>query len=270
MRLVRRTWRPFWREAGAVLVIWIVIAGDVLAQPVASERVVAHIGVGWRPASRTFAGSTPFRLFLEEGTLQTDYRIQGGGILGGGISFRLWRNLALGVDVSSYRAIHPAAIDAQVPHPLFFDYPRRISGVVGGLERRERAGHLRGIWVTQLTDWLSISFSGGPSVIDATQEFVTALEYVENEFPYTDLHFAGHSIDAQSGKTAAINGGIGVDLLNLHRLGFLRRYEIMEHIGFGVMARYVRGSMDMEVGDRGTLNVDLGGLQLTTGLRFRF
>ena len=270
MRLVRRAWRLLWREAGALLLIWMVIGGDAVAQPVASERIVAHIGLGWRPASRTFAGSTPFRLFLEEGTLQTDYRIEGGGLLGGGVSFRVWRNLSLGVDVSSYRAIHPAAIDAQVPHPLFFDYPRRISGVVGGLQRRERAGHLRGIWATQITDWLAISFSGGPSVIDAAQEFVTELEYVEGSFPYTELHFSGHTIDAQSAKTAAINGGIGLDLLTLRRLGLLRRYQILEHIGFGVLLRYVRGSVDMTVGDRGPLNVDLGGLQLTTGLRIRF
>ena len=37
----------------------------------------------------------------------------------------------------------------------------------------------------------------------------------------------------------------------------------------GLLIRYVRGVVDMRVG-RDRFEVDLGGLQLTAGLRFRF
>ena len=44
---------------------------------------------------------------------------------------------------------------------------------------------------------------------------------------------------------------------------------MMEHVGLGLLIRYVSGSVDLQVGDDAA-EVDLGGLQLTIGLRFRF
>ena len=43
----------------------------------------------------------------------------------------------------------------------------------------------------------------------------------------------------------------------------------MRHLGLGVLFRYVSGSADLQVGDS-PVSVDLGGFQVTTGIRFRF
>ena len=80
--------------------------------------------------------------------------IEKGGVIGGGVSFRLWRNLAVGLDVSSYRSVNPAQITAELPHPFFFDLPRTTMGETGGLERQEIGVHVRALWVMQLTNWL--------------------------------------------------------------------------------------------------------------------
>ena len=244
-------------------------APEATAQPAPSERVVIRLDVGVRPASRTFAETRAFPVFSEQGTFQADYVIEEGGVIDGGVSFLLWRNLAVGLDVSSYRSVNPALITSEIPHPFFFDLPRTTTGVAGGLERRELGVHFRGMWVMQLTNWLVVSMSGGPSLIRAHQDIVSSVEHTEVGFPFDGLIFSGHTASGQSSNTIGVHGGIDIDTFLLHRLPFLSRFEVMEHVGIGLLIRYVRGSVDLLVGDD-FVEVDLGGLQVTAGLRYRF
>ena len=91
-----------WRRV-AVLIVSLVagLAGearDAMAQPVPSVRIAVRIDVGERPASRTFAGTRVFTVFSEQGSFEAAYEIEKGGIVDGGISFLLWRNLAMRQD----------------------------------------------------------------------------------------------------------------------------------------------------------------------------
>mgnify|MGYP002834189931 CR=1 FL=1 len=233
------------------------------------ERITARIDAGWRPASRTFVGTTTFSAFSELGKFEADYEIAQGVVVDGGISFLLWRNLAVGLDVSAYSSINPARLNTELPHPFFFDLPRTTSGVAGGLRREELGVHLRALWVTQFSDWLVVSFSGGPSLINARQDLVSAVQHREVGFPFGDIIFEGHSRTTQSENAVGANAGIDVDAYVLHRLPFLSGIETMRQVGLGVLIRYVWGSADLQVGDS-PVDVDLGGLQVTTGIRFRF
>ncbi len=262
-----------WRRV-AVLIVSLVagLAGearDAMAQPVPSERIAVRIDVGERPASRTFAGTRVFTVFSEQGSFEAAYEIEKGGIVDGGISFLLWRNLAIGLDVSSYRSINAAQVTSELPHPFFFDLPRTTSGVAGGLERQELGVHVQALWVSQLADWLVLSLSGGPSLINAQQDLVATVQHTEIGFPFDQIVFDGHTVASQSANTIGMNGGVDVDLFLLHKLPFLSGFDAMENVGLGLLLRYVRGSVEMRVGDD-RVEVDLGGLQLTTGLRFRF
>ena len=239
------------------------------AQPAPSERIAVRLNVGERPASRTFAGTRVFTVFAEQGSFEAAYEIQQGGIVDGGISFLIWRNLAIGLDVSSYRSINPARVTSELPHPFFFDLPRTSTGVAGGLERQELGVHVQALWVSQFTDWLVVSVAGGPSLINAGQDLVSAVHHTELGFPFDEITFDGHSVTSQSTNTIGVNGGIDIDTFFLHKLPGLSRFDMMDNVGLGLLIRYVRGSVDMRVGDD-AVEVDLGGLQLTTGLRFRF
>jgi len=55
----------------------------------------------------------------------------------------------------------------------------------------------------------------------------------------------------------------------LDRMPGLKRFDALDRIGLGVLLRYVRGTVDFNVDDT-LVQVDLGGLQVTTGLRLRF
>ena len=242
---------------------------DATAQPAPTERFVVWVDLGFRPASRTFGSNRVFPVFSEMGTFQANYAIGEGSIIDGGVSFRFWRNLAIGLDVSSYRSVHSALITAELPHPFFFDLPRTTTGVAGGLERQEFGAHIRALWMMRFADWLVVSASVGPSLINARQDLIASVEHTEVGFPFDEVIFAGHTVNGQSQTTFGMNGGVDIDTFVLHKLPFLSRYEVMSAIGIGVLIRYVWGSVDLMVGDV-PVDVDLGGLQVTTGLRFRF
>jgi hypothetical protein len=271
-----RTRPPTSSRQGALLgsLLW-VIAGVLVtapaarAQPAPTERVVVRLDAGWRPASRTFADTRAFTANLEQGQFAADYELKDGGVFDGGVSFLLWRNLAIGLDVSSFRTVHDARINSEVPHPFFFDLPRTTEGRAGGLERREVGIHIRAMWVSQVTDWLVVSVFAGPSIISATQDLVSAVQHTEIAFPFSEVTFSGHTVSARKETTTGLNGGVDIDSFFLHRLPFLGDFEVMEHIGVGLLVRYVRGTAILPV-DNDPIEVDLGGLQITSGVRFRF
>ena len=155
--------RTSWRVVALTtwLVTGLIGAHDAAAQPAPTDRIVVRVDVGSRPASRNFASTTGFTLFSEPGSLRADYEIQPGSIFEGGIAFRFWRNLAVGLDVSSYQSRNPAQVGADLPHPFLFDFPRTTTGVARGLERQELSLHVRALWMMRLADWLVVSVSGG-------------------------------------------------------------------------------------------------------------
>ena len=260
----------YWQQSKQIFILGLVLtsgglASEAKAQPFLSKAISARLDLGWRPASRTFAGTRVFPLWEEQASFHSQYEISGGGVIDGGLSFSMWRNLALGVDIASYRSINQANITSEMPHPIFFDLPRSTSGAAGGLERQELGVHLRVAWMTDLTDWLSLSLSTGPSLINARQDLVATVQHSEIAFPFDKLKFDGHTVTTQSETTLGWNAAVDVNLFVLKSLP----YRALQRVGFGFLLRYVRGSVDLLVSDT-PIEVDLGGLQMTTGLRFRF
>ena len=242
-------------------------AHDAWAQAAPTDRVVLWLDVGARTASRTFGSGQAFEAFAEEGNFQASYDIEHGAIIQGGVTYRLWRNLAVGLDVSSYGSVHSAQITTELPHPFFFDLPRTTAGEASGLERQEFGTHLRAMWAMQFFDWLVVSASTGPSLISARQDLVTSVEHTEVGFPFDEAVFAGHTVRSQSQTSLGMNAGIDIDAYVLDKVPFVNRFSGSRRLGIGVLIRYLRSTLDLLTGDD---PIDLGGLHVTTGIRVRF
>ena len=127
--------------AGAVA---LVITAEANAQSVDS-CVFLNVNAGYQATSTDFTDTVGFTLFLEEGDFTAEYDVQTAPVfdVGGGVV--LWRNLAVAVGASRFTKQSDVPVSARLPHPLFFDQDREISGTAPNLTREEIAVHLQAV-----------------------------------------------------------------------------------------------------------------------------
>ena len=250
---------------GLMFVI-VLLGRDVSAEPDPEPHTIsARLNFGWRPTSRNFGGTNVFQIWDEPGNFHSEYEISDGGVTDAGLGISTWKGLAVGLDVASFKSVNQATITSKIPHPFFFDLPRSSNGIATGLTRQELGMHLQGGWVLQPIDWLELSLSAGPSLINARQDLVSMVEHSETGFPFDSVKFSGYSTTTQSETTLGWNTAVDVRAFVLQGMS----NQLLQRVGFGLLLRYVRGSVNLTINDT-PIEVDLGGLQVTTGVRFRF
>ena len=80
----------------------------------------------------------------------------------------------------------------------------------------------------------------------------------DQTYSYTEATFAGARRRAQSASTTG--GHVGADMA----------VYFSDWVGIGGTVRISRGSVDVDASDGGTVAIDVGGVQMSGGLRLRF
>ena len=233
-----------------------VAASPARAQSAWSDRAYVDVNAMYQLTATTFDGSAHPIDFGEAATVDTSYRVKAapGFDVGGGV--RLWRNLGIGVSGSRFTKTNGAAVDAQVPHPFYFNRARSVSGDASGLKREETAVHLRALWMIPATERWQIGVSGGPSWFSVRQDLVDDVKITQS-YPYDTATFAGVASRRVSRSRIGFNAGADVS------------YLFARHVGVGADVRFTRARMRFPSGSD-TLSVDAGGARLAAGLRLRF
>ena len=94
---------------------------------------------GYQASTTSFDDRFTFDLNREVATVDTTYPIDAGPLFDAGVSVRLWKGLGIGGAVSRFTADGVVQVEASLPHPLFFQRNREVSGESGGLTREETA-----------------------------------------------------------------------------------------------------------------------------------
>jgi hypothetical protein len=181
--------------------------------------------------------------------------------VGGGLavdvsgSYLVWKNLAVGVGLTLFSASTTAAIDAQVPHPFFFNQPRAVTGEFDG-DRSETAVHIQARWLVPVNNKMLVTIFGGPSFFLVEQDIVSDLEYSES-YPFDTATFTRAIAASQSESGVGVN--IGGDVA----------YFFTPNVGVGGTVQYSGATVEMTL-PSGTADVNAGGLQVGGGLRLRF
>lgn len=169
---------------------------------------------------------------------------------GAGVS----RYFAIGVAYSQFASKEPVEVEARVPHPLYFNRPRVLSGRAPAAERRERALHLSAVGVVPLGA-VTVSVFAGPTLfLNFDQQYVTDVQFVER-YPFDRPAFSRaemHRSASDREMSVGFHGGLDVSAW------FVR------NAGAGVLVRFSRGQAD------GQSEHFLGGVHLLAGLRLRF
>jgi hypothetical protein len=223
----------------------------------APSRVVVTVGGGVQSAGPGLTDHFEFERNIETAIVDVRYPAKPGVLVDGGVGFRLWKNLGVGVAVSRTTGEGAADVDAKIPHPLQFQQPRTVIGEQSGITHQETGVHAQLQFSIPATRRLILVLSAGPSRLNVEQEIVTDVLYDE-EYPFDIATF--RSATTRPSKASVTGFNAGGDL----------RWMLGRHIGVGGMVRFIRGSVDLTTDNDRRIRVRAGGVQAGGGIRVTF
>ena len=236
------------------------LAGEAKAQvapdggSIGASRAFFNIGAGAQPLRQTIeinpcvAEPGLCQKYGETGTITGTQHIGNGPIVDFNGGYRVWRNLSIGVGVSSFSKEGESTVTASIPHPLFFDQFKTSTQTATALEHGERTVYVQALWFIPITDKVDVAVGGGPAFVRITQGFISAFSVPAGTQNLTI---------ATSTQTATATGGIvGVD----------GTYLITRNIGAGLFVRYLSASTTIA----GFGDLKAGGFHAGLGARVRF
>ncbi len=224
-------------------------------RPAINERVFFSAGVLFQVTSNDFTDTATVRRNAENGQLETAYDVGGGLAFDVSGSYLVWKNLAVGVGLTLFSATTTTTIDAQVPHPFFFNQPRTVTGEIDG-DRSETAVHIQARWLVPINNKMTFTIFGGPSFFKLEQDIVSDFEYSES-YPFDTATFTRAVAASQSESAIGVN--VGGDVA----------YFFSPNVGVGGTAQYSGATVEMTL-PSGTGDVKAGGFQVGGGIRLRF
>jgi hypothetical protein len=246
------------RHPSALLVLAL-LGSPLTPAPAAAQygpRFTIAVNGGYQPSTTSFDDRFTFDLNREVATVETTYPIDAGPLFDAGLSLRLWKGLGIGGAMSRFTGDGVVQVEARLPHPLFFQRNREVSGESTDPNREETAVHIQAQYQLSPVGKLVIVVGGGPSILDIKQSIATEVNFSE-EFPYDAATFVGVNSRRISGTATGFN--VGADV----RWMFTRKF------GVGGVVRFSRAKVDLEIDNR-TVQVDAGGAQVGAGLRLAF
>jgi Outer membrane protein beta-barrel domain len=210
----------------------------------------------YAPETLDFAESRTFVEYAEEGSLQAGYTTKHG--FGGelGVEYDFIPRFGLRASLSYLSREQHASFQARLPHPLYLDHPRTVSGTVGGQDYREAVGSLDLVLILG-NGPVQVSLLAGAAVFRVDAALLGDVSKNE-EYPYDSVEITGVTTRRLRDIPVGYGGAVGIDW----RLG--------RHFGLGAQARYSRAQARLEVSDQETITFDAGGLQVGFGLRLLF
>jgi hypothetical protein len=226
-------------------------------QPPVTQRGLVSINGGVQTTSRAFAGTSTFTTFVESGSITSQYDSDQPFVVDISGAAGAWRSLGMGVGVSYSSTPLAGAVEAQIPHPFFFNKLRTVTGSAPELTREEIALHLDARWVFRLGRAASATVFGGPSYFRVTQGLVTDIKVTE-EYPFDTAAFQSVTIADSEQSKWGFNAGFDVT------------QRVAGRFGVGVLGRYSRASFEFPIVGEHTAEIEAGGFQLGAGLRIVF
>jgi hypothetical protein len=241
-----------------VLTLVLAAVAPAAAQtPTWEDRAFVNINLGLSLSSRTFTESLAPVIYDERASINTGHDIGGEWTmldLAGGV--RVWGNLGAGAAYTRFSPPDEAAVDARIPHPIYFNQNRNATSPTP-LQHTESAIHFQAVYVLPLTERMDVAFAAGPSLISVTQDLVSGVEIAEESPTFATVTVSKVGVATYDQRIVGLNAGADFT------------YFLTPVAGVGATLRYVRGSVDLPGSGGSSVTVDVGGLQMGVGFRLR-
>ena len=266
MRIIRQ------KNIAIAVTLWIFIfcfnSSDLFAQTVDDQRITVGFSGGIQFVKDALKNEVDFELWQETGTFEASYNVTKDTAFDGSFAFLLFKRMGLGFNVSHFSKTIAATIDADVPHPFFFSFPRKATGVADNITRRESAIHIQSQYWHTIGDRFLMRGFIGPTIFSVRQDLVSTIQTKERGYDYSAVDIIGHNTLISSGTELGFN------------IGFDMSYFVFDRVALTGILRYSRGTSSVE--DQATLRhisrfsgqgqppLELGGTHVAAGLRFGF
>jgi hypothetical protein len=220
-------------------------------------RFTLSISGGTQAAPNDLSDHFDFPKNVQTETIDVTYPMKPQVLVDVGASYRVWKNLGLGVAVSRATGNGTADVTASVPHPFFFDRSRTVSGTEKGIVHAETGAHLQLQYLVPASGHLRFVLAAGPSWTTVEHEVVTNVTVVES-YPYDAATFGGAVTKLANASAVGVNASVDVTWMFTH------------NAGIGGLIRYARTDIDLNAGDGRTLAMKTGGIQGGIGIRLGF
>jgi outer membrane protein with beta-barrel domain len=242
-------------KAGVLALCLCAAPGVVSAQTMQfTDKGFVSVNFGAQVGSHDIETSSSFTLYDEPASVTTAQEVKGGGYFEIGGAYRVYKNnLLAGIAFSHTSSDATVAINATVPHPLFFDQPRTVTSSQSGAKHSENVVHLFAIYMIPVAKKLDVGVFGGPSIFSVKQDIVETVTVTETS------NLAQPTITAPLTRVSRSTVGVhfGVDV----------QYLVGNKWGVGGTARYSVASISLP---SATDHLTVGGFQIGAGARLRF
>jgi hypothetical protein len=222
-----------------------------------AETGYVDVNLGLQATSTAFDITTHPLTFVEPATVQTTYSVKGAREFDVGGGVRVTHRLAVGGSFSKFEKGGNVTVDAQVPHPFFFDRARKVSGTADNLSRLETGFHGKVVFIAPVGAGWELLVSGGPSFFQVEQDLVEDIK-IKETYPYDTATF--DNAVARRHSSSALGFNVGADLTRL----------LTPHMGVGAAVVISRAKLHFDTFSDPTREFDVGGTRVGGGLRFRF
>jgi hypothetical protein len=241
---------------GALLLLLLPSSARAQAEPTFSRVYLAADGT-WRALYDPFSETITYTEFAETTSLDATYKVQRRPTWSGTVGVRLWRAVSAGVSVTSVQSTTHADIQADIPHPFFFDQPRHISGSDDTTARRETAINLQLRVIVPIRSRVDLTLFGGPSRWIVEQELLDGVDYSQ-QYPYDTAQFLGARTHQQRAQAWGYNGGVDLAVYPTR------------HIGVGALIELATANVPLSITGGESFDANVGGFRGGAGLRVRF
>lgn len=221
-------------------------------------RYFASIGGGGQSASRPFADTVRYPQYDDIAQFQATYAPPRASAFDATLGLHLTRRFVLAVAFWHSASTHPASIDASIPSWLAYAAPPRAASATMSVGTTENDGHLQLTWLVPLSSRADLSIFGGPSLFYVQQQLVSAPLTLLETYPFDSVGIVPTATVSKSKATIGANAGFDVTVM------------VWRYFGVGMSARYARGWMKMASAYVGTIDMQVGGAQISGGVRVRF
>jgi hypothetical protein len=223
----------------------------------AETRSSVCLGGTYALGATTFSESRTFTEFAEAGGIDANYRAHAGPGVEGGVRYMLSRRFGFAAALGYLKRGESATYAAALPHPLYFDRPRLVSGNSTGLSYRETASHLDLVLAAISAPRREVLLLAGVSLFKVRADLIDHIQYAQT-YPYD-------TVSAVSAPAAPLeNSAVGFNL------GASFEQKLSGHFGLGAQGRFSRATAQLHPSGGKTLSLQAGGFQVVAGVRLLF